>query len=160
MNEKLDRQDLIRRARELARLAEKATPGPWKLIWHGNERYPFPLTVHTEDDCYWITRDGTVSSEANARLIAASPGMARLLAEMADALERVYAEEPADELPDRPCFEEIHEDPPWVVSCDEYGPKDCLHKAKGGCWDDCNSGKLSLYYQPKKEENSNGGNRG
>jgi hypothetical protein len=78
---------LIKRAREFAALADKATPAPWKLIWHGNERYPFPLTVLTEDDCCWITRDGTVSSEANARLITAAPDMARLLGEMADALE-------------------------------------------------------------------------
>ena len=53
----------------------KHTPGPWKLIWHGNEIYPFPLSVHTEDDDCWIARDGTVSSEANARLIAAAPDL-------------------------------------------------------------------------------------
>jgi hypothetical protein len=49
------------------------TPGPWKLIWYNNATYPFPLSVHTEDDCYWIARDGTTSSEANARLIVAAP---------------------------------------------------------------------------------------
>ena len=49
------------------------TPGPWTLIWHGNETYPFPLSVHTEDHSCWIARDGTTSSEANARLIAAAP---------------------------------------------------------------------------------------
>ncbi len=51
------------------------TPGPWKLIWHSNTTYPFPLSVHTEDDSSWIARDGTISSEANARLIAAAPDL-------------------------------------------------------------------------------------
>lgn len=51
------------------------TPGPWRVIWHGNEKYPYPLSVHTADGAYWITRDGTVSSVANAKLIAAAPDM-------------------------------------------------------------------------------------
>ena len=55
------------------------TKGPWKLILHGNEVYPFPLSVHAEDDANWIARDGTTSSIANARLIAAAPEMAELL---------------------------------------------------------------------------------
>lgn len=46
---------------------------PWNLIWHGNEQYPFPLSIHSEDGEEWIARDGTVSSEAYARLIAAAP---------------------------------------------------------------------------------------
>lgn len=57
------------------------TPGPWKLIWHGNERYPFPLSVHSADDANWIARDGTVSSRANARLIAAAPDLYEALKE-------------------------------------------------------------------------------
>lgn len=51
------------------------TKGPWKLIRHGNETYPFPLSVHSEDDAFWIARDGTVSSEANAHLITAAPDL-------------------------------------------------------------------------------------
>ena len=51
------------------------TRGPWKLIWHGNETYPFPLTILTADDEKWKARDGTVSSDANAHLIAAAPEM-------------------------------------------------------------------------------------
>jgi hypothetical protein len=53
----------------------KHTPGPWKLIWHGTEKYPFPLSVHTEDDASWVARDGTVSSAANAALISAAPAL-------------------------------------------------------------------------------------
>lgn len=44
-------------------------PEKWKLILHGNEQYPFPLSIVTEDGTHWITRDGTVSSLARARLI-------------------------------------------------------------------------------------------
>ncbi len=58
------------------------TPGPWKLVWHGNEAYPFPLSVHTEDDDCWIARDGEVSSEANARIIAAAPELLEALEAM------------------------------------------------------------------------------
>ena len=56
-------------------MAQGWTPGPWKLIWHGNEKYPFPLSLHTADDTCWVARDGTVSSEANARLIASAPAL-------------------------------------------------------------------------------------
>lgn len=47
----------------------------WKLILHGNETYPFPLSIHTDDDAEWIARDGTVSSLDHARLIAAAPDL-------------------------------------------------------------------------------------
>jgi hypothetical protein len=53
----------------------KHTPGPWRLVWWGNENYPFPLTILADNDGMWIARDGTASSEANARLIAAAPDM-------------------------------------------------------------------------------------
>lgn len=52
-----------------------STPKPWKLILHGNEQYPYPLSIHSQDGSEWITRDGTVSSLDHARLIAASPTM-------------------------------------------------------------------------------------
>lgn len=42
--------------------------GPWKLIWWGNEQYPFPFSVHSEDDGFWLFRDGHASSTAAARL--------------------------------------------------------------------------------------------
>ncbi len=45
---------------------------PWKLILHGNEKYPFPLSIHTTDDAEWIARDGTVSSLDHAKLIVAA----------------------------------------------------------------------------------------
>lgn len=55
------------------------TPGPWKAILHGNETYPFPLSIHTADDANWIARDGTTSSIANACLIAATPDLLEAL---------------------------------------------------------------------------------
>ena len=45
------------------------TPTPWTLLWHGNEKYPYPLSVMSQDGTGWVARDGQVSSEANARLI-------------------------------------------------------------------------------------------
>jgi hypothetical protein len=53
----------------------KHTPGPWNLVWWGNEKYPYPLSSLADNDGKWIARDGTVSSEANARLIAAAPDL-------------------------------------------------------------------------------------
>lgn len=62
------------------------TPGPWKLIWWGNERYPYPLSIDTADDACWIARNGTCSNPADARLIAAAPDLlAALKAVMAVA---------------------------------------------------------------------------
>jgi hypothetical protein len=65
-------------------------PGPWKLVWWGNEQYPYPLSVLADNDGAWIARDGTVSSEANARLIAAAPDM--LAALDPDTLEAIANE--------------------------------------------------------------------
>ena len=53
----------------------KWTPGPWNLVWWGNETYPYPLSILADNDGMWIARDGTVSSEANARLITAAPDL-------------------------------------------------------------------------------------
>jgi hypothetical protein len=80
-----DIKELIIRARELAALADKATPGPW---WC--------------DSCdgYSVVRGrgygGDLLSDVrehpqNAKLIAAAPDMARLLGEMVDELEKSAA---------------------------------------------------------------------
>jgi hypothetical protein len=45
----------------------------WRLILHGNEKYPYPLSIETDDGSKWIARDGFVSSLDAARLIAAAP---------------------------------------------------------------------------------------
>ena len=51
------------------------TKGPWNLVWWGNEQYPFPLSILANNDGAWVSRGGEVSSEANARLIAAAPDL-------------------------------------------------------------------------------------
>ncbi len=53
----------------------KHTPGPWNLIWWGNEKYPYPLTILADNDGAWVARDGTISNPADGRLIAAAPAM-------------------------------------------------------------------------------------
>ena len=58
------------------------TPGPWKAILHGDEEFPFPLSIHTADGAHWIARGGTTSSLANAHLIAAAPDLLEALREM------------------------------------------------------------------------------
>ncbi len=63
------------------------TPGPWKLILHGNETYEYPLSVNTALGSHWITRDGTVSSIANARLIAAAPALYEALLALEASLD-------------------------------------------------------------------------
>lgn len=81
---------LVRRARELAALARKATPGPWRVF----DRDAFPrmgACQHIATLNRWkILRMYQIESDdrANAELISAAPEMARLLAEVADALER------------------------------------------------------------------------
>lgn len=63
----------------------------WRLIWHGNEAYPFPLSIVSADGERWIARDGTVSSEAAARLLTAAPKMATALRTQAAEIERLRA---------------------------------------------------------------------
>ncbi len=65
------------------------TSGPWTLILHGNERYPFPLSIRTSNGENWITRDGTVSSLAHARLIAAAPETAAECDRLIEGLRRL-----------------------------------------------------------------------
>lgn len=86
-------QMLIRRARELTALAEKATPGPWSkwlpsgagcfIIFKRLETWPFRRQI-----AYTQPLEPP-EEHHNARLIAAAPEMACLLAEMADVLERL-----------------------------------------------------------------------
>ena len=60
------------------------TPGPWNLVWRRNEQYPYPLSVLADDSGAWVARGGKVSSEANARLIAAAPDMLEALQAIVD----------------------------------------------------------------------------
>lgn len=68
----------------------KHTPGPWHLVWWGNEEYPYPLSVVA--DGAWIARNGTTSSEANAHLIAAAPDLLDALTGALDSLLFAQAE--------------------------------------------------------------------
>ena len=81
---------LICRARELAALADNATPGRWR-VW--------PWRVVRAEDATYICSAYPVDS-GNAELIAAAPEMAHLLRELADALEAEIglAERMASEL--------------------------------------------------------------
>jgi len=55
------------------------TKGPWRLVWWGNDQYPLPLSILANNDEQWVTNGGCVSSEANARLIAAAPDLLEAL---------------------------------------------------------------------------------
>ncbi len=83
-----------------ARLAATVghTEGLWKIIWHGNEAYPYPLSIHTQDDASWVARDGEVSSKTNALLIALAPELKAevlqqdaLIGELVEALKSLSA---------------------------------------------------------------------
>ena len=90
----LEMNDMIERARELSKLADKATPGPWAAhvipnstdMWVAGalspEGYADICDVKTS-----LTR-GPVETATNAKLIAAAPEMAKLLNEMANGLEK------------------------------------------------------------------------
>jgi len=85
----MNKDELIRRARELAELKKYTTPRPWR--------------VEKRENCYWITskklwviaeivknnyrKDYQYTYETDAVLLAAAPEMADLLKKMADALE-------------------------------------------------------------------------
>jgi len=84
--------DLIEKARKFAALAEKATPGPWE--WDG----PFldslqgDNVIITEHGASYMDRGNLKKYAMTKRLIAAAPGMAKTLGEMADRLERYEKE--------------------------------------------------------------------
>lgn len=84
---------MIERARELARLAENATPGPWYVGAESFIDKPWRWVRSKNDgECvvgqYDHEEGGVVRCEADAKLIAAAPEITELLCEMADALER------------------------------------------------------------------------
>ena len=87
--ETVDIDGLIGRARELAALAKRATPGPWEVF--GADAFPrmgaSQFIAKTWN--YRILRLYQVDSDdrANARLIAAAPEMAEHLGKLADVLE-------------------------------------------------------------------------
>jgi len=70
---------LIQRAREFAALADKATPGPW---------YVMGYALRQRGSGYRIAGFDLPPDVEEEDLIAAAPDMAKLLAEMADRLER------------------------------------------------------------------------
>lgn len=91
----METYNLVKRARELAKLAEKATPGPWSHIGNGR--------IAQIDRAVAMVHNYNLHPQhgvADAELIAAAPEMADLLAKLADeldwiirwALERCYAE--------------------------------------------------------------------
>jgi hypothetical protein len=70
----------------------KHTPGPWNLVWWGNETYPYPLSILADNDGAWIARGGTISNPADGRLIAAAPEM---MAALKDARAIIYEDREA-----------------------------------------------------------------
>ena len=89
-------EDLIERARELAKLAEEATPGPYTTeVWLSGRLIHRAGIAYCNDQRCGCLEAGFVAkavSPQDARLLAASWDMARLLAEMADELERLSPE--------------------------------------------------------------------
>ena len=88
-------ENMIKRARELAKLAEKATPGPWViveisglLIHRGDMAYCDGPECSCMDDGYIATAE----RQTDAKLIQAAPDMALLLGQLADELERLRNE--------------------------------------------------------------------
>lgn len=80
-------KELIRRARELASLAEKATSGPWSAHWSLRLEMRPSLGVVVTDKDDWDPR-----APYDARLIAAAPEMAHLLGKIANLIEKLEAE--------------------------------------------------------------------
>lgn len=74
--------------RQLRWLLEQATPRPWVRILHGNEKYPFPFSVHSADDEYWIARDGNTARLIDAELMVAAVAALPALLDLAEAARR------------------------------------------------------------------------
>jgi len=97
MSSTMNVSDLIRRARELAKLADKATPGPWRWVAActrferdvderaSNQRAVLDFSLLCDECVHKVV----VPSIPDSDLIAAAPEMALLLRQLADALEEV-----------------------------------------------------------------------
>jgi len=83
-----DVHDMLRRARELAALADNAMPGPWELE-------PGATRVWLSDAVYVsiVAVDGRPVNEQDKALIAAAPDMVRLLRQLADTLAELESVE-------------------------------------------------------------------
>jgi len=78
--------DLIRLARELARLRKEATPGPWKVVdENGIQSVSENKSILVDFPCEGLHWNGSYD---DVYLAAAAPEMAELLEKMADALEK------------------------------------------------------------------------
>ena len=83
----VETDELIKKAREYARLAEKATPAPWFVI---DDIDSANLGRAVVGDGWRVALCNTreeKQNDADATLIAAAPEMALLLAEMASEIE-------------------------------------------------------------------------
>lgn len=80
-------KEIVQHARRLAALADKATPGPWKVHWGSRLMMRPSLGVVVTDKDDWDPR-----APYDARLIAAAPEMAHLLSEMANVVEKLEEE--------------------------------------------------------------------
>jgi len=87
MNEKLDRQGLIRRARELAKLRGDED---WECVDECVYEAGHIACNDPECDCLDCVRVATFDTHERARLAATAPKMAELLEQMTDALEEAY----------------------------------------------------------------------
>jgi len=88
-------KDMIQKAREFAALADKATPGPWSAEIEVSGKFVHRADQEYCDDpncgCLEAGFVASTESKEDATFIAAAPDMAKLLAEMADELEKLSA---------------------------------------------------------------------
>ena len=84
----METYNLVKRARELAKLTEKATPGPWKK--HGCDCvYSAKIPNPGRNPGGLVFISDVALRSADHDLIVAVPEMARLLGQLADELERL-----------------------------------------------------------------------
>jgi len=101
----------IKKARELAALADKATPGPWDWDYDADD-WLLVSKRHDDNECRIEREVALVKDELrdetpsnNAELIAAAPEMAQLLREMASAFDELrqwidsFEQEGYDDIP-------------------------------------------------------------
>ena len=125
----------------LRRLAQAATPGPWKMLPVGDGRQKFTVVNSEFLSILTVTDEGgatfgTVYDDADARFIAAANPAA--ISELLDRLE--VMEKERDEL--RTKIEAMEkQEPLWFI--DERGEPQRYHKSKA---DYCKYGGLDLLY--------------